>query len=124
DGTPVLGGRDLIDRLPGASFVVCTGRPADYVSRLRIVRELGLPVERYATIAHPSAAVSRSSSIGAGSVLLAQVTLTAAVAVGAHVAIMPHVTLTHDVVVEDFVTIASGVNLGGGVRVKRGAYLG
>jgi sugar O-acyltransferase (sialic acid O-acetyltransferase NeuD family) len=124
DGTPVLGGRDLIEQLPEASFVVCTGRPGDYVSRLRIVRELDLSPERYATIVHPSAAVSPSSSIREGSVLLAQVTLTAAVTIGAHVAIMPHTTLTHDVVVEDFVTIASGVNLGGSVRIRRGAYLG
>lgn len=124
DGTAVLGGRDLISRLPEASVVVCTGRPGDYVSRMRIVSELGLPPARYATIVHPSAAVSRTSSVGAGSVLLAHVTLTAAVKVGAHVAIMPHVTLTHDDVVDDFVTIASGVNLGGGVRVQRAAYLG
>ncbi|HEX6519259.1 MAG TPA: acetyltransferase [Streptosporangiaceae bacterium] len=124
DGAPVLGGRDLIEQLPEASFVVCTGRPGDYVSRLRIVSDLGLPPERYATMVHPSAAISPSSTIGPGTVLLAQVTLTAAVTVGAHVAIMPHVTLTHDVVVEDFVTIASGVNLGGGARIQRGAYLG
>lgn len=124
DGTVVLGGRDRIGHLPRASFVVCTGRPGDYVSRLRIVGDLGLPSERYATIVHPSAAVSPSSSVGYGSVLLAHVTLTAAVTIRAHVAIMPHVTLTHDDVIDDFATIASGVCLGGGVRVHRGAYLG
>lgn len=124
DGVAVLGGRERIAHLPDASFVVCTGRPSNYVSRLRIVRELGLPPERYATIVHPSAAVSPSSSVGPGSVLLAHATLTAAVSVGAHVAIMPQVTLTHDDVIEDFATIASGVTLGGGVRVGRAAYLG
>ena len=124
DGTVVLGGRDRIEYLPDASFVVCTGRPSNYVSRLKIVDDLGLPCERYATIVHPSAAVSPSSSVGPGSVLLAHVTLTAAVTVGAHVAIMPHVTLTHDDVIEEFVTIASGVCVGGGARVCRGAYLG
>ncbi|MBV9853411.1 MAG: NeuD/PglB/VioB family sugar acetyltransferase [Streptosporangiaceae bacterium] len=124
DGTPVLGGRDLIGDLPNASFAVCTGRPGDYVSRLRIVAGLGLPAERYATIVHPSAAVSASSSLGPGSVLLAHTALTAAVTVGAHVAVMPHVTLTHDVVVGDFATIASGVCLGGGVQVGKAAYLG
>jgi sugar O-acyltransferase (sialic acid O-acetyltransferase NeuD family) len=124
DGTVVLGGRDRIRHLREASFVICTGRPGDYVSRLRIVSGLGLPPERYATIVHPSAAVSLSSSIGPGSVLLAHVALTAAVTVGAHVAIMPHVTLTHNVIVDDFVTIASGVSLGGGVRVQKAAYLG
>ena len=124
DGTPVLGGRDQIGQLPEASFVVCTGRPGNYVSRLRIVGDLGLPAERYATIVHPSAAVSVSSSVGHGSVLLAFTALTAAVTVGAHVAIMPHVTLTHDDDVDDFATIASGVCVGGGVRVQKAAYLG
>jgi sugar O-acyltransferase (sialic acid O-acetyltransferase NeuD family) len=124
DGTGVLGGRERIGHLSEASFVVCTGRPGDYVSRRRIVGELGLEPERYATIVHPSVAVSPSSSIGPGSVLLAHVTLTAAVRVGAHVAIMPQATLTHDDTVDDFATIASGVLLGGGVRVRTGAYVG
>jgi sugar O-acyltransferase (sialic acid O-acetyltransferase NeuD family) len=124
DGTIVLGGRDRISNLPNASFIVCTGRPDNYVSRLRIATELGLPSERYATIVHPSASVSTSSSIGPGSVLLAHVTLTAAVTIGAHVAIMPQATLTHDDVVDDFATIASGASLGGGVRIRRAAYLG
>jgi sugar O-acyltransferase (sialic acid O-acetyltransferase NeuD family) len=124
DGTPVIGGRELIKRLPATRIVVCTGRPDNYVSRMRIVCELGLPPERYATIVHPSAAISGSSSIGPGSVVLAHVTLTAAVMVGAHVAIMPQVTLTHDDVIDDFATIASGAHLGGSVRVQRAAYIG
>jgi sugar O-acyltransferase (sialic acid O-acetyltransferase NeuD family) len=123
-GTAILGGRDVLRQRPEASVAVCTGRPGDYVSRMRIVGELGLPPERYATIVHPSAAVSASSSLGPGCVLLAQVALTAEVRVGAHVAIMPHVTLTHDDVIGDFVTIASGARLGGGVRVEQAAYLG
>ena len=124
EGATVLGGRDDLRRMLAASVVVCTGRPGDYTSRLRIVRALGLPPERYATIVHPSAAVSASSSAGPGSVLLAHVAVTAAVRIGAHVAIMPHVTLTHDDLIEDFVTIASGVVLGGGVRIGTGAYVG
>jgi sugar O-acyltransferase (sialic acid O-acetyltransferase NeuD family) len=124
EGTPVLGGRECLAELPEAAVVVCTGRPSNYVSRLRIVAELELPPERYATIVHPSAATSATSSIGPGSVLLAQVTLTTAVTIGAHVAIMPHVTLTHDDVIEDFATIASGVSIGGGTRIRTGAYLG
>jgi sugar O-acyltransferase (sialic acid O-acetyltransferase NeuD family) len=124
DGAVIIGGRDQIRRHPGVSVVVCTGRPDDYVSRPRIVGELALPTERYATIVHPTAAVSASSSIGPGSVLLSHVALTAAVRVGAHVAIMPQVVLTHDDVVQDFATLASGVRLGGSVHVGRAAYIG
>jgi sugar O-acyltransferase (sialic acid O-acetyltransferase NeuD family) len=124
EGSLILGGRQLIGGMPEASVVVCTGRPTDYGSRSRIVRDIALPPERYATIIHPTVALSLSSSVGVGSVLLAHVTLTAAVRIGAHVAVMPHVTLTHDDQVDDFATIASGALLGGGVRVQTGAYVG
>ena len=124
DGVPVLGGTEELAEMPDASVVVCTGRSDDYVSRARIVEKLSLPPERYATIIHPSAAVSISSRIGPGTVLLAQTVLTAAVTVGSHVAIMPHVILTHDDVIGDFATLASGVCLGGNVHVGQCAYIG
>src|SRR5580698_6354989 len=124
DGLPVLGGRDRLPHMPEVTVVVCTGRPADYVSRKRIVDELGLPLYRFATIIHPSAVVSASSVVGPGSVLLAHVAVTASVRIGAHVAVMPHVTLTHDCVISDYVTIASRVAVGGGVQVGQAAYLG
>jgi sugar O-acyltransferase (sialic acid O-acetyltransferase NeuD family) len=124
DGTPVLGGIAEAKNLPDASFVVCTGRPDNYVSRPELVDRLSLPPDRYATIVHPTAAVSSSSRVGPGSVLLASVVLTAAVTIGSHVAVMPHVTLTHNDVVSDFATIASGAHLGGHVCIGRGAYVG
>lgn len=124
DGVPVLGGCDLVHALPDVRVVVCVGNPRDYAARARLVRRLDLPQDRYATVVHPTAAVSRTSVIGPGSVLLAHSVLTAAVQVGAHVAVMPHAVLTHDDVVGDYVTIASGARLGGGVRLERGAYVG
>lgn len=124
DGVPVLGGSHEAVPRDHARVVVCVGSPRDYSSRARVVARLGLPADRYATLIHPSAAISRSSSIGPGSVVLAQTVLTAAVAVGAHVSVMPHVTLTHDDVVGDFATLAAGARLAGGVHVARGAYVG
>jgi sugar O-acyltransferase (sialic acid O-acetyltransferase NeuD family) len=124
DGVPVLGGCDLVHDLPEARVVICVGNPRDYAGRARLVRRLGLPTDRYATVIHPTAAVSATSVIGPGSVLLAHCVLTAAVRLGAQVAVMPHVVLTHDDVVEDYATLTSGVRLGGGVRLERGAYVG
>ncbi|MET9962224.1 NeuD/PglB/VioB family sugar acetyltransferase [Streptomyces sp. NPDC006326] len=124
DGVPVLGACGLVHELPAARVVVCVGSPRDYAVRARLVRRLALPEARYATVVHPTAAVSVSSVLGAGSVLLAHCVLTAAVRVGAHVAVMPHTVLTHDDTVGDFATLASGVRLGGGVRLGRGAYVG
>ncbi|GAA5081954.1 sugar O-acyltransferase (sialic acid O-acetyltransferase NeuD family) [Thermocatellispora tengchongensis] len=124
DGVPVLGGAKEIDRYPHAQVVVCTGNPRDYASRWRIVHRLGLPATRYATLIHPTASVSRSSTVGPGSVIMAQTVLTASVRVGPHVSVMPHVTLTHDDEVSGFATLAGGVRLAGSVRVETGAYLG
>ena len=124
EGVSVLGGTDLVARLPKVRVVLCVGNPRGYRARARLVERLGLPESRYATVIHPSAQISASCTVGPGSVILALVTLTACVEVGAHVAVMPQVVLTHDVVVADHATLASGVVLGGGARIERGAYLG
>ena len=71
DGITILDGRDEIRRLPDAAVVVCTGRSGDYVGRMRIVNDLNLSAEWYATIVHPTAAVLASSTIRHGCVLLA-----------------------------------------------------
>ncbi|MEU6372636.1 NeuD/PglB/VioB family sugar acetyltransferase [Streptomyces sp. NPDC046909] len=124
DGVPVLGGGDLVHELTEARVVICVGNPRDYAARARLARRFDLPPDRYATVIHPTAAVSATSEIGPGSVLLAHCVLTAAVTVGAHVSVMPHVVLTHDDVVEDYATLTAGVRLGGGVRLETGAYVG
>ncbi|MDG4828900.1 acetyltransferase [Solwaraspora sp. WMMD1047] len=119
-GAPPAGAPDLTD----AAVLVCVGNPRDYAARRRVVRRLGLPTDRYATVVHPAAQVGAGSRVGPGSVLLAGTVLTADVSVGAHVAVMPHAVLTHDDRVEDYVTIASGVRLGGGAVLREGAYVG
>jgi sugar O-acyltransferase (sialic acid O-acetyltransferase NeuD family) len=124
EGLPVLGPISELERYPEAGVVVCTGSPRNNFSRKRIVRSLGLPLERYASLVHPTAVVARSAEIGPGCVLLASVVLTAAARVGSHVAVMPGVVLTHDNVINDFVTFGAGARLAGTVTIGEGAYLG
>jgi sugar O-acyltransferase (sialic acid O-acetyltransferase NeuD family) len=124
DGVPVLAGIAEAANMPNASFVISTGRPDNYWSRPQIVKRLNVSGDRYATIVHPAAAISTSSRIGPGSVLLACSVLTAAVQIGEHVVVMPHVTLTHDDIVDDFATLASGAAVGGRVHIGQCAYVG
>ena len=120
-GLPILG---PVDQETTAAVVVCVGNPRNYTARQRIVAQLGLPAERYATVVHPAAVVGSGCVVGPGSVLLAGTVLTADVTVGSHVAVMPQAVLTHDDRVDDFATVASGVRLGGGAVLERGAYVG
>ncbi|HWS31464.1 MAG TPA: acetyltransferase [Actinoplanes sp.] len=122
-GLPILGPVESVRDLD-AAVVVCVGNPRNYLARRRIVERLGLPVERYATVLHPSVSIGTGSSVGAGSVLLAGTVLTADVTVGGHVAVMPHAVLTHDDLVSPYATIASGVRLGGSAVLAEGAYVG
>ncbi len=123
-GVPVLGSTALLDDYPRARLVVCVGSPANPFSRRQVVERLGVPVERYATLVHPSASIGESVRIGAGTVVHAGCAFTADVEVGGHVAVMPNVVLTHDDVVGDYVTFGAGVLVAGGVRIDSGVYLG
>lgn len=124
EGVPVLGPLDVVADHPDAQVVACMGHPGNFFTRKRVVRRLGLPAERWATIVHPTAALGASTELGCGSVVLASVVTTAAVRIGQHVAVMPGTIFTHDDEVGDYTTFGAGVRLAGRVRVGEGAYVG
>jgi sugar O-acyltransferase (sialic acid O-acetyltransferase NeuD family) len=124
DGLPVLGPSDLVAEHPDAAVVMTIASPRNLGNRKKIVRRLGLPPERYATIVHPAASVAAGAELGAGSVFLAGSVVTAPQAIGAHVVAMPQTTITHDDQIADYVMFASGVLLSGTVTVGESAYLG
>lgn len=123
-GVPVIGSVAAVHQHPGAVIVVTIGNPDNFGVRERIVAKLGLPVDRYATLVHPTAVVAESATIGPGSIVHAHCVLTADIHVGSHVVMMPSVVLTHDDRVGDFATIGAGALLAGGVAVGDGAYIG
>jgi sugar O-acyltransferase (sialic acid O-acetyltransferase NeuD family) len=122
-GVHVIGGIDWA-RDHDVRVAVCTGSPANYTSRARVVQRLGPEPDRYATLIHPTAVLAPSVSVGAGSVIHALTVATGDAQIGGHVAVMPTAVITHDDVIDHFVTIAAGVLLAGGVHVEVGAYLG
>jgi sugar O-acyltransferase (sialic acid O-acetyltransferase NeuD family) len=124
DGLRVLGRIDDAGAFPKAKFVVCAGKGVARQAIVNRLAELGVGAERYARVIDRTVVVSDNSTVGLGSILLAQVVLTAGVEIGAHVVAMPKATFTHDNQVADFATVTAGVSLGGGVRVGRGAYIG
>ena len=98
--------------------------PGSYRTWPDTVAGLGLPPERFATVVHPRAYVSPTSTVGRGSVIMAGTTLGANVRVGDHVVILQNVGLSHDDVIGDYTCIAVGVSFSGSVRIGGNCFLG
>jgi sugar O-acyltransferase (sialic acid O-acetyltransferase NeuD family) len=78
----------------------------------------------FATIIHPTARVSRQSSVGEGSILSAGVVLASNTAVGRHVIINRGALIGHNTVIHDYVTISPGANIAGVVTIGERTYVG
>jgi len=124
DGLPVLGTIESATQYPQASFVVGVASYKDPSTRKKIVEKLRLPIERFATIVHPSASISAYASIGYGTVVLQGAVITSATIVGNHVLISQGAMLGHDVSVADYVTIAPRAVISGGVIIEQSGYIG
>ena len=123
-GVPVLGGLVRAAEYPDASFVFGIGSPKNFWKREEILRRTGLAPDRFATVVHPSASVSRLARLGPGTVVFQNVTVTSNVTIGEHVLILPNTVISHDDVVGDYTCIAGGVCISGGVTVGRACYIG
>jgi sugar O-acyltransferase (sialic acid O-acetyltransferase NeuD family) len=83
--------------------------------------ELGL---EFARVIHPTARLSRTSTIGAGTILSVGVIVAAHTALGRHVIANRGAMIGHHTRVGDHVTISPGANIGGRVRIGDRAYIG
>jgi sugar O-acyltransferase (sialic acid O-acetyltransferase NeuD family) len=68
---------------------------------------LGIPLIRYCTFIHPSCMISRSSTIGIGTIILAHTVVNPKAKVGQFNSIMSGVTIGHDAVVGNYNLIAT-----------------
>jgi sugar O-acyltransferase (sialic acid O-acetyltransferase NeuD family) len=123
NGVKVLGPVSAAKQYLGR-VIVGMASPKEPGRRRRIVGELGLPIERYATVIHPSAYISPHSRLGRGSAILQNVVITQNTRLGNHVIALHNVSIGHDVTIEDFVTIAAGAVITGLSVIRAGAYIG
>jgi sugar O-acyltransferase (sialic acid O-acetyltransferase NeuD family) len=123
NGVPVLG-PVAGARQYQARMVVAIAVSRDQQRRQKIVGQLALDREQFATIIHPSANISQFAQVGAGTVVLHNVVVTHDTVIGENVIIQYNVSIAHDVVIGDFVTIAPGAIISGFVHLRAGVYAG
>lgn len=129
NGYPVLGNIDNVtvkefledDDVYFFYTLISTKLNYKYLHKLT---NLQIPVEKFATIIHPTAVVSKFAEIGHGVSIQPFVSVGPNVKVGNHVQIYAQVLVGHNSTLDDYSYAANNSCIGAHVHLKTGAYLG
>jgi len=123
EGWPIVGSLDQLEELSSAFqvFAAGIGDPALRISLLGRARNAGLSC---ASIIHPTASVSRYSSIGDGTVIAAGACINVGVRTGEACIINTGATVDHDCVLAEAVHICPGAHLAGNVEIGPRTWFG
>lgn len=91
---------------------------------LHKLHDLKIPIERFATIIHPTAVVSKFAEIGYGVCIQPFVSVGPNVKIGNHVQIYAQSLIGHDSKLKDYSYVANNACIGASVVLEEGAYLG
>lgn len=122
-GIPVKS-RDVIQEYPESYLLVVPGSPTSYKSRSQLIDSLQIPINRFATIIHPSASVAKFASIGYNCLIMAGVVITNKATVGNHVCILPNTVVHHDSIIGSYSLIGSSVVVAGYTSIGENCYIG
>ncbi|MGO3182932.1 MAG: acetyltransferase [Aequorivita sp.] len=78
----------------------------------------------YASVFHKTSSISSRSSVGQGTVVMAQVVINADVKIGEHCIVNSAAVIEHDCVLENFVHVSPNSSLAGEVSLGEGAHVG
>jgi sugar O-acyltransferase (sialic acid O-acetyltransferase NeuD family) len=127
-GKTILGlkvlGPVVTARQYSARFIIGMANARDPGRREKVLSSIGIDSERFATVIHPSAIVSRHARVGIGTAIMQNVVINQNSIVGDHVIILHNVSIGHDVTIEDFATISPDSVITGTCRIGSGAYIG
>ncbi len=105
-------------------FVNGIGNYVSFRKRKEIFKNIGLPLDRFISIIHPDACVSKRATIGFGVVIFQNCTIGTDVHVGNHVIILPNSAIQHNSSIGDFSCVSGGVIVSGNVNIKDSCYIG
>ena len=92
--------------------------------RKEVVEEYNLISDDFVTLIHPSAQISKSAKISAGTVVMPNAVINSDAYIGEHVIINTAVVVEHDVTVNDYCHLSPGCVLTGNSRVDSGSHIG
>ncbi len=119
-GLPILWIEDL-PSLVNTHMAVCAIGSSRRSQFIESVQAMGF---RFAMVRHPTARISRTSSVGAGGILSAGVVIASHTNLGSHVIVNRGSLIGHHTTIADYVTISPGANIAGRVSIGVGSYIG
>jgi sugar O-acyltransferase (sialic acid O-acetyltransferase NeuD family) len=123
-GYPVLGPFAAWRDLPAATqFVAPLHKAKQMAQRAAIIRELGVPRGRWATLIDPQALVADDVTCGAGVLAAAGCAIMCGARLGDHVAARTGAHVGHDSTIEDFVMVGVNAVVCGYATVREGAHI-
>ena len=123
-GYPVLGKIDDAGIFDDCFFLLAVGNSTNYYVKKKVFKKLAVDRQRFATVVHPDATVSRHASLGFGTAVLAGARVMAETTVGDHVAILCNSYIGHNDNIGDFVTVTNSASVAGFTKIEEGCYIG
>lgn len=121
----VLGGLSSWTDLPTEFlFLTALYGAKKNVHFFEIVKSLGIPESRWATIIDPYAVVSATSTLGYGTYIGPATVLEPKVCIGNYCAMLGNVYISHHSRLGDYVVCANSVSIAGGVSVGDASFVG
>jgi acetyltransferase EpsM len=112
---------DELELMRQTHSVICCLSTTHRDQYIQQVKNLGC---QFATLIHPTATVSRKSTVGEGTSLNIGCIVAGFTRIGSYVQVNRGATIGHHTVIEDFVTIQPGVNLAGNCHIGSRTYIG
>ncbi len=116
--------RNILSQYPDAKVLAVPGSPTSYKIRGKIISDLELSEDRFATIIHPSAHVSSLAKIGYNTLIMAGIVITSNAVIDNHVCILPNTVIHHDVKIGVYTLIGSNVSIAGNTIIENNCYIG
>lgn len=122
---PVLGGLSSWEGLPHEClFLTSLYGPKKNHQFFELVKSLGIPKSRWATVTDPYATVSATVTLGHGTYIGPGTVLEPMVSLGNHCAILGNVYIAHNSHLADYVVCANSVSIAGWASVGEASFIG
>ena len=123
-GYPVLGGLRDAGRFPDGWFISTIRNEGVFRRAADILAGTGIPADRFATLVHPQAEVSRRAALGRGVYVNFGASVAGGVVIGDQASLGPGCAVGHNAAIGDHTMLAPHVVVSGSVAVGRLCYLG